>query len=271
MFLSQAQPGRKKMILVIDVGNTTIGIGGMSGRRPLWTERCLSASIPKERVVFFERLKEKRFAQKMPSGGIICSVVPELTERIVKECRNIFGMNMVVVGKDLLVPMRNQYVDPEQVGQDRLVGAYAARERYGAPVVVIDFGTAITFDVVSSSGSYEGGVIIPGLGMSVESLYSRTALLPKVHVIRKPRSLIGKTTEDSILCGIIHGYGALCDGMLTRMYDEIKARSKVILTGGQARLLKGYLSGHDAVVDEHLVFSGLAMLWRHGLKSLPQG
>ena len=163
------------------------------------------------------------------------------------------------------VPIKNKYRYPRQVGQDRLVGAYAARILYGSPAIVIDFGTAITFDVISSKGEYMGGIIVPGIRLTAESLFKKTAMLPLVSIVR-PKALIGRDTTNSILSGIFYGYGALCDGLIRQLTRTMRSSPRVIATGGYAALMKKY-SSHIRRIDPDLIFRGLEgiyMFYRRG-------
>ena len=122
-------------------------------------------------------------------------------------------MPVDIIGRDIVVPIKNRYKNPKQVGQDRLVGAYGAMKIYGCPLIVVDLGTAITFDVISPKGEYLGGAIVPGIRLSAESLFLKTALLPHIE-IQAPRHIIGKTTQESMLSGLFYGYGSLCRGII---------------------------------------------------------
>lgn len=255
------RPGtRGNMDLAVDIGNTTVGLAGVSGQRVFWAESLLTGLSREDRVRGLERINRRRFGATAPRSIIICSVVPLMTVRLEKELRKIFHVTPRVVGRDLRVPMVNKYAKPRQVGQDRLVVAHAARVIYGAPAIVIDLGTAITFDVVSRAGHYEGGMIIPGIKMSTESLFARTALLPSVKKINFPASLIGKTTEESILSGIFYGYGALCSGLIDQICKRLKGRPKVVVTGGYAALMRRFISHQVTKIDPDLVFRGLSLL-----------
>jgi type III pantothenate kinase len=205
-------------------------------------------------------------------GVIICSVVPWSLQTVEQASKRILSAAPVVVGRDVIVPIKNNYRYPKQVGQDRLVGAFAAKTLYGHPAVIIDLGTAITFDVVSASGSYEGGLIVPGLRLSLEALFQKTALLPRVDKIQFPKQLIGKHTEESILSGIINGYGAMCRGLIETIKKELSTpgphdsktqktkRVHVIMTGGHTRLMKRYLQDMNIHGDEGLVLRGLGLI-----------
>jgi type III pantothenate kinase len=200
------------------------------------------------------------------------------------------GVKAHIIGEDIKVPMVNRYKNPRQVGQDRLVGAFAAMSLYGKPVIIIDLGTAITFDAVSASGEYLGGAIVPGIRLSAESLFLKTALLPQID-IKAPKSVIGRTTQESILSGLFYGYGSLCRGFIELMQKQVKGHPVIVMTGGHTQLMKRFIKGlgvsrgskrvddfsdhsqrsfdikkgksqasASRVIDEHLVFKGLSLL-----------
>ena len=191
---------------------------------------------------------------------IICSVVPMLSKIIKAELELAFKQKASLIGKDIKVSMKNHYRNPGEVGQDRLVGAYAAMKLYGSPAVIIDFGTAITFDVVSRKAEYLGGIIVPGMRLSTEALFEKTALLPKIK-IRAPRYLIGKDTQESILSGIFYGYGALCEGLIEKLSKKISGTPKVVITGGYAHVMKKFITHKIHVVDTELVFKGMELIY----------
>lgn len=172
------------------------------------------------------------------------------------------GRESLVVGRDMAVPLGNKYKDPDQVGQDRLIGAFATQQLYGQPAVIVDFGTAITLDVLSTAGNYEGGVIVPGIRLSLESLHSKTALLPQVEGVRRPRRIIGKTTEQSILSGLVYGYGEMCRGLIKRIAADLGVQPQVVVTGGYAQLMVQFLQDYRPAVDKYLVHKGLMLLAR---------
>jgi type III pantothenate kinase len=199
--------------------------------------------------------------------AVLCSVVPDISAVCGRLIEKHLNIQPHIVGKDLKVPMKNNYHNPRQVGQDRLVCAYAAKCLYGYPAVVIDFGTATTFDVVSQRGSYEGGIIASGIRLSAESLFQKTALLPKIKMIRGPKRLIGKNTQESMLSGIFLGYGAMCCGLIDRIKKIIKGKPIVIVTGGYTRLMKKYIQNKVTKIDKDLVFKGMALLLQKHISS----
>ena len=249
------------MILAIDIGNTTASLAVMKGIRVC---QIYTTEIRVAKAQLRLDLKKilGRIERKFPNieSAILCSVVPEISNICKKAVSQNLKIKVKSVGKDIKVPVKNNYRNPRQVGQDRLVCAYAAKCLYGQPAIVIDLGTAITFDVISAQGSYEGGAIVPGIRLSAESLFQKTALLPKVQSIHGPHALIGKNTEESMLSGIFHGYGAMCGGMIERISKRIKGRPRVIMTGGHTHLMKKYILKKATKIDKDLVFKGIALL-----------
>ena len=162
-----------------------------------------------------------------------------------------------IIGRDIKVPIVNRYRNPGHVGQDRLVCAYAALKLYGRPLIVIDLGTAITVDVVSAKAEYLGGIIVPGIKLSADTLFQKAALLPLVR-IAPARALIGRDTKESILSGLFHGYGAMLKGLIAQIKSEIKGHPKVIVTGGYTEIMKKFIAGSMNAVEKDLVFKGIA-------------
>ena len=248
------------MLLAIDIGNTTIALGFVQNGKVLVSRRMDTTDKPHILKLLLSR-QLKYFSKKGYDGQkvIICSVVPKTTVLVERYIKKTFGINPYVVGRDIIVPIKNCYKKPSQVGQDRLVGAYAALKLYGKPLILVDLGTAITFDVVSRKGEYLGGAIVPGIRLSAESLFSKTALLPQTN-IRAPRNPIGKTTQESILSGLFYGYGVLCKGFIDLLARQLRATPKVVMTGGHTQLMKKFVSPRIRIIDEDLVFKGLYFL-----------
>ncbi len=248
-------------ILAIDIGNTTIQSAIVSKRsvKPLTPVNTnLSAAVLKTKLTSVARQAKRQ-------GGnikevIICSVVPKASQIVKRIMHQTLGIQVNIVGIDMRVPIKNNYRPQKAVGQDRLVGAFAAQAIYGTPAIVIDLGTAITFDVINKKGIYEGGIIVPGIRLSAESLFNKTALLPSINTIEAPRSLIGQSTKESILSGVFHGYGAMCSGLIDQLRAKKYKKAKVIVTGGHTKLMQKYISAKINVIDEHLVFKGLYLL-----------
>ena len=250
-----------KFLLVIDIGNTAISFGVMKNLELVGNDHLDTVFLKNRIQKPLEDILSK-IKRKFPKieKVVICSVVPSLTKTVQSVIKKYLNLQVLVVGQDIIVPIKNKYDNPNQVGQDRLVGAFAAKALYGFPCIIIDFGTAITFDVVSAKGSYEGGIIIPGIRLSAESLFQKTALLPRVETIDAPKTLVGKSTKESILSGLFFGYGAMSAGLIDRISQEIKGKPKVIITGGYTHLMKKFLIGKIDKVDRDLVFKGLALL-----------
>ncbi|PIQ88457.1 MAG: pantothenate kinase [Candidatus Omnitrophica bacterium CG11_big_fil_rev_8_21_14_0_20_42_13] len=240
--------------LAIDIGNTNISFGIFSGEKGGRPQRTFNIATKK----YTSSKLKTALAKNMIKNIIICSVVPEATRRLKKDLKNIFKINPSVVGRNIKVPIDNLYRKPAQVGQDRLVNAYAGVIFYGAPLIVVDFGTAITFDVISRNKEYLGGNIFPGLNISLDALYERTALLPKIK-LEKPKELIGGDTKQSILSGIIYGVAALTDNMCERVKKIIGKQAKVLATGGSADLIRKYCRQID-MIDQSLTLKGLNAL-----------
>ncbi|MCA9407082.1 MAG: type III pantothenate kinase [Candidatus Omnitrophica bacterium] len=249
-------------ILSIDVGNTSVAFGVIRGQRVQAVQMVLTTLKSEIFSQQTDRMIKKVF-KKYPKieAVVICSVVPQVLKRVLRTLKRNSQRPVYVLGKDLIVPIQNNYKVPAQVGQDRLVCAYAVKMLYGYPAVVIDFGTAITFDFISARGFYEGGIIVPGIQMSTESLFKKTALLPNIESFHGPASLIGKTTEDSILSGIFHGYGAMSDEVIRRISKQTNQKTKVILTGGYTKLIRKFIYTKNVIIEKDLVFKGIAAVY----------
>jgi len=244
------------MLLAVDIGNTSIAFGVFRGSKLVKTFRVSSQQgdcfvVPTGLLAMTGKI----------NAAIICSVVPKLIPVIVKAIKKTTGVTPVVVGKDIKLPIKNNYKNPRQVGQDRLVDAIAVKEIYGAPAIIVDSGTAITFDYISKKGDYEGGLIMPGIDISLKALYERAALLPDVKLKNdKGLALIGKDTVGSIKSGLLNGFGSLCDGVIKRIKTEHGANIKVIGTGGYMGLIKKYSDSIDTA-DEFLTLKGLRIIF----------
>ena len=245
------------MLLAIDIGNTNISLAVFKG-----------ASLLKRAVLPTSAKSYKHILKKLIGRNdmqvVVCSVVPDATVRLRQELKRL-GVKAYIIGKEIKVPIKNLYRKPGQVGQDRLVNAYSGVRLYGAPLVAVDFGTAITFDSISASGAYLGGMILPGLGISLDSLASRTALLPKIK-LQPPREFIGKDTQSSILSGVVFGYAALVDELCARLKQKLGRRAKVVLTGGNARFMAKFCRNFDQV-DPDLILKGLMLLGKNYKKN----
>lgn len=247
--------------LTVDIGNTAISLAMMSGQRSRWSAGVkVNQSDRQLSVELTQALGAVHQTGLAIDGSIVGSVVPDKTAQVIRGIRRRLGLKALLVGQDVRVPLKNGYRNPQQVGQDRLIGAFAAQQLYGQPAIIVDFGTAITIDVLSAKGCYEGGVIVPGIRLSLESLHNKTAMLPQVERVRRPKAVIGKTTEHSILSGLVYGYGEMCHGLIRRIRAELKGHPQVVVTGGYARLMVSFLTDFDPIVDGQLVHKGLSLL-----------
>ena len=250
-----------RTLLAVDIGNTTISLGILRGKRVIGLHD-IQTHLPRKRLRKALSAVLGKFKQKfLFEGVIICSVVPSVSPTVSGAIKQDLGVAPVLVGKEVSVPIINRYRNPQQVGQDRLVGAYAAIKIYGLPAIVIDLGTAITFDVVSKKGEYLGGIIVPGIRLSAESLFQKTALIPRIDIV-KPGALIGKDTQESVLSGIFYGYGAMSRGLIALLTKRLRIKPKVIVTGGYTSQMRKYITAQMTKVDPHLVFKGLHLLWK---------
>ncbi len=245
-------------IITIDIGNTNITAGIFYGPRLIGKRRFPTHKYSSYESGFKGFLKAHRVDLESSRPVVISSVVPVSLARLVMHLNNIMRPRFIIAGRDVKVPIRNLYRNKAEVGQDRLVNAYAASSIYGAPCVVVDLGTAITFDVVSKKGEYLGGLILPGIEISLRSLYEKTALLPRVELKKAP-SIIGKDTVNSMRGGILFGFGAMCDCLSSKYRKILGKKTKIIATGGNAGLMKEYTSSIQ-IVDEDLTLKGLLLL-----------
>jgi type III pantothenate kinase len=240
------------MLLVIDIGNTSISFGVFTGQRLI-----KRFSIPTKRYTI-QNLRKSLYGITI-GDSIVCSVVPAVSRILKADLKKLLHKRPYCLGEDVKVPIKNLYRRPKQVGLDRLVNAFAGIKLYGAPLIVVDFGTAITFDVISNRKEYLGGLILPGLGISLDALTERTALLPKTK-LRRPREFIGRDTSNSILSGIVYGFAALTDELVERIKGRIGRRAKVIGTGGNIHLIRNYCKGIDRA-DSDLTIKGLNFIF----------
>ncbi|HHV39129.1 MAG TPA: type III pantothenate kinase [Tepidimicrobium sp.] len=253
------------MLLVIDVGNTNIVFGVYEGDRLLhnWNISTVKDRTSDEYGLLFEQIfKYHKLCPEDVTDVIISSVVPTLMHTLSAMSIKYFKCQPIVVGPGVRTGMNILYDNPKEVGADRIVNAVAGYERYGGPLIIVDFGTAITFCAISRKGEYLGGVIAPGIIISSEALFSRTAKLPKVE-IAKPNNIIGKTTTSSIQSGLIYGYIGMIDYIIEQMMDEMAEEGKVkavIGTGGFASLI-GNESRYINKIDKLLTLEGLRIIY----------
>src|SRR6266704_5349572 len=254
------------MLLVVDVGNTQTHFGICRGAELLehWRFATVRQSTADQLGAALSNLLELRgYSFRDLDGSIVSSTVPQLEPEWVAMAKRYLGHDMHAVGPGTRTGLAIRYDNPREIGADRLVNAVAMRARFGGPAVCVDFGTATTFDVLSSEGEYVGGSLMTGIEISLEALSERGARLPKVD-LAPPKSVIGKNTIDAIRSGVVFGYAGAIDAILRRLFAELGERASVIATGGLSSLVVPYCEEIEEV-DDLLTLTGLRLL--HELNS----
>jgi type III pantothenate kinase len=255
------------MILLLDVGNTNTHLGLANARRVI-----RQADLPS--ALWFTGKKANallgQFAGPARIGGVAwCSVVPRATPLVRQAIERLWDLNPLELTAKSVRGLGIDYPKPGTIGADRLANAVAARHHFGAPVVVVDFGTAVTFDVVDRAGNYIGGAIAPGLAAMTDYLHEKTALLPRIR-IREIQGVIGKSTEQAMRVGAVHGYRGLIRELLLEMKRALKTRRlPVVATGGYARLIAAKLPEVTAV-EPNLTLEGLRLVWENTMGRGPE-
>jgi type III pantothenate kinase len=250
------------MLLAVDVGNTQTHFGTFDGHElgEHWRFATVRQSTADELGAALRNLLTLRGLDLGDlESSIVSSTVPELRAQWTEMAARYLGHEMPVVGPGLRTGMALRYDNPREIGPDRLVNAVAAHARFDGACVVVDFGTAVTYDVVSAGGEYLGGIIFPGVEISLEALTERAAALPKID-LTPPRVLIGKSTVDAIRSGVIYGYAAQVDGIVTRLRGELGPDTSAIATGGLAASIVPHCQTIDEV-DDLLTLTGLRLIW----------
>jgi type III pantothenate kinase len=250
------------MILVIDVGNTNIVIGVYKGKELLHHWRLStnrSATVDEYGINMHNLFSFAGIKTDQLEGVIISSVVPPLMRTLEQLCLKYVRKAPVIVGPGVKTGLNIRYENPREVGADRIVNSVAGIEKYGTPLIVVDFGTATTFDYIDEGGNYLGGAIVPGIGISTEALYQRAAKLPRIE-LAKPKSVIGRNPTTSMQAGIIFGYAGQVDGIVGRIRAEFGVQPRVIATGGLAELIAAE-SDTIEEVDPLLTLEGLRIIY----------
>jgi pantothenate kinase, type III len=250
------------VILVIDVGNTNIVLGVYKGKDLLHHWRLStnrSATVDEYGMNIHNLFHYAGIRMEQIEGVIISSVVPPLMRALEQLCMKYLRKTPLVVGPGVKTGLNIRYENPREVGADRIVNSVAGIVKYGAPLIVVDFGTATTFDYIDASGSYLGGAIVPGIGISTEALYQRAAKLPRIELV-KPKSVIGRNPVTSMQAGIIYGYAGQVDGIVNRIRKEFQVSPRVVATGGLAELISTESETIEEV-DPLLTLEGLRIIY----------
>jgi type III pantothenate kinase len=250
------------MLLTIDVGNTNTVLGVFDGDRLRvhWRLTTRREQTADEYGILLRNLFAGSGLEPRAVDAVaLASVVPPLTPVLVELSREYLGREPLVIGPGVKTGMPILYEPPGDVGADRIVNGVAAFAAYGGPVIVVDFGTATTFDVITRKGEYAGGVICPGIGISADALFQRAARLPRVDV-RHPGKVVGRSTVGSMQSGLYFGYAAMCEGLITKIRAELGEPARVVATGGLAGTLASEIPSIEAV-DPVLTLTGLRLIF----------
>ncbi|MCI2425966.1 type III pantothenate kinase [Candidatus Acetothermia bacterium] len=257
-----------KMLLAIDIGNSDITLGLFTGSQIVVRWRLgtdFHRRIDEYAASLLSLLTHRKIATDQIDGAVIGSVVPALTPVFDELCRSYFAIEPLIVRADVKTEARILLDYPFAVGADRIANAVGGHHLYSGPLIIIDAGTALTFDVVSKEGDYVGGAIAPGITIGAKALTSRTAMLPQVELIRPPQA-IGRNTVAAIQSGILFGYAGLVEGIVARIQNELADKAKVIATGGEAYLLAAATTVID-VVNRNLTLIGMRVIYEMNRKA----
>ena len=250
------------MLLAIDVGNTNITFGVFDGSKLKATWRSATGvhRMSDEYASFIiNMLRHRDIPNKEIKDAVLCGVVPPLVSTFDELFKNYFNVTPLVVGAGVKTGIRICMDNPREVGADRVVNAVGAYKLYGGPAIVIDIGTAITFDTVSKEGDYLGGAIAPGIAIAMDALFNRTAALPRVD-LTYPKKAIGTNTVSAMQSGIFFGYVGLIEGVVSKIKEEMDGNAKVIATGGYANLLAEQTKAIE-IVDRDITLIGLRYIY----------
>ena len=252
------------MLLAIDIGNTHTTLGVFSGEELVKNWR-ISTDLKKTADEYAVLIRELFSLSPLEIGGvkaaILESVVPHLNMIFQESIKGLFGLDPLVLNYQTPIGLENRYDNPREVGMDRLANAVGGKAALGAPVVIVDFGTAITLDLVDREGAYAGGIILPGREMGADALFKRTSKLPRISLLRPPK-VLGKTTDTSMQSGLFYGAIGSVETLIERLWEEIGYKTKVVVTGGGGQELVREMK-HVDLFDPHLTLRGLSFIWRH--------
>ncbi|MBW1973884.1 MAG: type III pantothenate kinase [Deltaproteobacteria bacterium] len=256
------------MIIVIDIGNTNTVIGLYDNDDNLLThwrvETVENKTVDEYGILIYQFLLYKNIKKDEIKGAIISCVVPPLLPIFYLLCKKYFNIKPILVEPGIKTGMPIMYDNPAEVGADRIVNAVAAYEQYKKGIIVVDFGTATTFDYITPNGEYKGGIIVPGILISLDALFHHAAKLPRIELI-KPKRVIGKSTIQAMQSGIYYGYAGMVDAIVEKIKSEIQEKPFVIATGGLAHFIAA-ASKTIEKVDENLTLKGLLILYKKNVK-----
>ncbi len=258
------------MLLAMDIGNTNTVLGLFENDQLIdeWRIRTdVNTTVDEYGITIRSLFAAHAHPIEQVEYVIISCVVPPVLNAVERFCKKYFSIMPLVVGPGIRTGMPIFYDNPKEVGADRIVNAVAAYELFKKALIVVDFGTATTFDYVSDRGEYMGGVISPGIMISCEALFFKTSKLPRVEIFARPRSVLGKNTITSMNAGIVYGYAGLVEGIINRMKREVNSDLKVVATGGLALLIASECPAIDEV-DDHLTLKGLQIIFDRNRKNL---
>ena len=254
------------MILTIDMGNSNIVVGGIDENKLYFEERITTdhRKTSLEYTIMLKNILEiNKIKRSDIEGAILSSVVPPLNAPISSAVKKIIGKKPMLVGSGMKTGLNIKVDNPKSVGGDRIVAAVAAAAQFEGPIIVIDMGTATTLDIVDRDGSYTGGVILPGVMVSLNALVGNTAQLPQIN-LEAPKRVIGKNTVECMQNGIMYGNAAMLDGLIDRMEAEMGEKATLVATGGMARFITP-LCNHEITYIPDLLLRGLLILYRQNM------
>ncbi len=256
------------MLLAVDIGNTNtvMGVFTARGLTHEWRIRtAVDTTIDEYGITIRSLFQTSRCPMEDVRHVIISCVVPPVLHEMERFCSKYLNLVPLVVGPGIRTGMPIYYDNPKEVGADRIVNAVGAYDAFRQATVVVDFGTATTFDYISDRGEYMGGVISPGIMISCDALFQKASKLPRVEIFARPPSILAKNTITSMNAGIIYGYAGLVDGIISRIRKEVQTSFKVVATGGLAPLIASECPSID-LVDDHLTLKGLRIIFERNRK-----